>query len=548
MKHFERIVERCYSCYEDLSLQEKIDVIAGTFGYNTGTITTSPCSGKWRGTSDVSILFDSGIKLFLGNALTPKSKTKRLQTKMVDASLMWYNPKITEITKQLAYHSLLFQERADNACSMALGLKPYRLLSVELSTGANGYIGWYYVVIEVEGEILAHIETGLNYAIRDAKTDAPNYRNYFIAGGLNEADFVYNSCGFSTKIKAPYCLPIGPEVLERAENCLRKRIAAESQEKHSWGFYIIPDIKTWAVSSVSQSRSPLEHYKTFEEAKARFIELRKQPCNLAENDVDSHGVPYAHLTLGIENTNGMSSIDILHVRGNKNFLVSDFSIIDQLRDDLDVMEILSKVDHEIGFDMVRPYDLIDDTHKPGIGIPFSAWDNPYFDSDGHCEPYSVTGAGQKEAAVVCLTENQLEAVGYHRAGMAAHGRYLIMSNGENAFAVSTYHPGKRWLDIYQLKDQDNLNRVRFLSYEKFINSGEKVVYDNYASAYSGELEKTFTLEEIFYIFNMEIPDGFHGHSLSVSDVIVLEEDMKKTAWFVDSIGFREIPDFFGPEE
>ena len=47
---------------------------------------------------------------------------------------------------------------------------------------------------------------------------------------------------------------------------------------------------------------------------------------------------------------------------------------------------------------------------------------------------------------------------------------------------------------------------------------------------------------------MEIPDGFHGHSLSVSDVIVLEEDMKKTAWFVDSIGFREIPDFFGPEE
>ena len=30
MKHFERIVERCYSCYEDLSLQEKIDVIAGT--------------------------------------------------------------------------------------------------------------------------------------------------------------------------------------------------------------------------------------------------------------------------------------------------------------------------------------------------------------------------------------------------------------------------------------------------------------------------------------------------------------------------------------
>lgn len=60
--------------YKDLPLQAKIDVIAQAFGCKTGKIHTSPCSGKWRGTSDMTIHFDNGASLFIGNCLTPKSQ------------------------------------------------------------------------------------------------------------------------------------------------------------------------------------------------------------------------------------------------------------------------------------------------------------------------------------------------------------------------------------------------------------------------------------------------------------------------------------------
>ena len=45
---------------KDLPLQAKIDVIAQAFGCKTGEIHTSPCTGKWRGTSDMTIRFDNG--------------------------------------------------------------------------------------------------------------------------------------------------------------------------------------------------------------------------------------------------------------------------------------------------------------------------------------------------------------------------------------------------------------------------------------------------------------------------------------------------------
>lgn len=50
---FEKRVQSIYEKYARLSLQGKIDVIAQTFGCKTGEIRTSPCTGKWRGTSDM---------------------------------------------------------------------------------------------------------------------------------------------------------------------------------------------------------------------------------------------------------------------------------------------------------------------------------------------------------------------------------------------------------------------------------------------------------------------------------------------------------------
>ena len=52
------------------------------------------------------------------------------------------------------------------------------------------------------------------------------------------------------------------------------------------------------------------------------------------------------------------------------------------------------------------------------------------------------------------------------------------------------------------------------------------------------------LENIYKTFNLHRPEDFKGHSLSVSDVVVLHQEGKDTAFYVDSIGFEEVPAFF----
>ena len=135
-----------------------------------------------------------------------------------------------------------------------------------------------------------------------------------------------------------------------------------------WGFYIIADLITWADNA--ENRSPLEHFPSFEAAKARFDELRSEPYNNEAAEPSPDGRPPARLTLGIESGDGLSAADILQVCQGRNCLVTDFTCMDRLRADPAVREILGRVSREIGFDLVQP---------PGCPpILFEEWDNPYF--------------------------------------------------------------------------------------------------------------------------------------------------------------------------
>ena len=177
----------------------------------------------------------------------------------------------------------------------------------------------------------------------------------------------------------------------RHMDCLRPLSAEQAAPEHTesvqeplresasgWGIYVIADLKTWMDNAAE--RSPLEHFSSFEAARARFEELRRQDYNSEAVEPGQDGQPPARLTLGLESADGMSSADILHVRQGENYLVTDFTRMERLRDDPAVMDILSRVSHEIGFDYVRVYE------QDGRGIrllpkvPFAEWDNPYFPS------------------------------------------------------------------------------------------------------------------------------------------------------------------------
>ena len=231
--------------YKDLPLQAKIDVIAQAFGCKTGEIHTSPCTGKWRGTSAMTIRFDNGASLFIGNHLTPKAKTVKVQTECVNRTLVQYNPEIVKATKEAALPALLQREAKDNEIAAQKGLKPYTLLNVEFNEGSDektgGYIGWYYVTLAVDGKICTHLETGLNHDIASGKvSDTPTRADYYPAGALKEADvdYVLNNVGFSSA-STLYTVPLRDDVRERAEKTLAERSAAAPEQGDIFAIYQI---------------------------------------------------------------------------------------------------------------------------------------------------------------------------------------------------------------------------------------------------------------------------------------------------------------------
>lgn len=100
--------------------------------------------------------------------------------------------------------------------------------------------------------------------------------------------------------------------------------------------------------------------------------------------------------------------------------------------------------------------------------------------------------------------------------------------------------------IYQLKDGDETRDIRFEPYNKLLAAGLVIDPANYDKTYSAPLDNSMTLDKIYFAFNTDRPEGFTGHSLSMSDVIVLNKDGKETAFYVDSKGFQEVPEFVKP--
>ena len=147
----------------------------------------------------------------------------------------------------------------------------------------------------------------------------------------------------------------------------------------AWGFYIIADLKTWA-DNAGKRRSTIEYFPSFEAAKERFDELWGEGYNSEAAEPGPDGQPPARLTLGLESSDGKSAADILHVRQGENYLVTDFTQMDRLRDDPAVMDILSRVSREIGFDFVRVYEQDSSQIRLLPKVPFAEWDNPYFSS------------------------------------------------------------------------------------------------------------------------------------------------------------------------
>ena len=102
--------------------------------------------------------------------------------------------------------------------------------------------------------------------------------------------------------------------------------------------------------------------------------------------------------------------------------------------------------------------------------------------------------------------------------------------------------------IYKLKPGDATRDYRFEPLDAIRSNGLSVKPENYELVYTAPLTAKDDLESIYTRFNVDRPADFTGHSLSVSDIVVLHQDGKDTAHYCDRAGFSEVPEFLQPAQ
>ena len=116
---------------------------------------------------------------------------------------------------------------------------------------------------------------------------------------------------------------------------------------------------------------------------------------------------------------------------------------------------------------------------------------------------------------------------------------LFLENPQDAFL------------IYQIRRGGELDAYRFMNYDYLQSKGITPERGGYDAIYTGGFmdygNARTNLDMIYQRFNVDHPADFKGHSLSVSDIVALKKDGVVSCHYVDSIGFRELPNFLKPE-
>ena len=139
---------------------------------------------------------------------------------------------------------------------------------------------------------------------------------------------------------------------------------------------------------------------------------------------------------------------------------------------------------------------------------------------------------QEEFAQKLADRNEIQSYRMKQFQQSGHDCYLVMQLQQDA------DPTLRFAAMRYLNKQNIAPSV-----------------ENYEILYRGNLpeEKCSVpqaelLEQLYQKFNCARPLDYHGHSLSVSDVIMLNQDGKISAHYVDSIGFKELPGFLNKKQ
>ena len=153
-----------------------------------------PCTGKWRGTTDYSLLFEDGSGVFISNGM------KYFDDRLVEITATLerfispaFQTKMLDILNQ--------QREIDNVVAESEGLHKYEILGL---TFKQAYFRIHYgLKLEVDGTIFNFVETKLVMDMHDTQTDADALLNKwqmkkrYTAGAVENPTFIFHNVRFS---------------------------------------------------------------------------------------------------------------------------------------------------------------------------------------------------------------------------------------------------------------------------------------------------------------------------------------------------------------
>ena len=177
-----------------------------------------------------------------------------------------------------------------------------------------------------------------------------------------------------------------------------------------------------------------------------------------------------------------------------------------------------------------------DFHERQEDIADSLINGDYADLKNLLKPLAESQGEHSPAAMLLI--DRMDA--FDKEFIHKGNSFLESSTKQAQEEVRTY-------DIYQLKDFPDRREYSFVALDRLHEQGLSVDMQNYDKVYSGVMAADENLESVYTRFNIDRPADFTGHSLSMSDVVVVHQNGQDTAHYCDSFGFSEVPEFLTAE-
>ena len=323
-------------------------------------------------------------------------------------------------------------------------------------------------------------------------------------------------------------------------------------------YYLIPDAMTRAFPEQFEKQTPTEFFDNIADLKQRYLQLRELPYNNERTWNERAGFPYARLVVGIDRQNSDGAVAIIQVRNGINYLCDDYRGPYADRSDTRILQMAEKLVEVIGVDRVRPHTYTQRdgytwvqvekdmhitewlyAHELCSGLQFTR----FLNRDGR-ELFQVRD-GQRVIETNADGTKRLRAVkniDVTHAYVGHHGCH-IQQYADAIFKSGCYvapehpQPGDNLdkLQIFQITADTDYRFMRYSYAQNRIRAAD------YSSVYLANLPRDYDLEKCFREFNAPSrPCSRRMRSLSVSDIVVLEQGGKEQALYVDSVGFQDV--------